>query len=349
MFLSINFPDYSNRGLFFILLQFFTKCNNKLKEKSPSILTSDCECKRNEFVELYQKLNGNYLVRFKQATYELDPNKHVFTCDLYNTLKRGPNQKVISYSLYGKDERYYKLIYDTAKKIEKIYPDHLIRIYHDESLDKSFMCDLECSQRHVDFCNIKKLPLDTFNKSNYLNVDFINSRMWRFLAVGDTFIDLVHNRDSDSTILQREKDSVDEWLKSDNIIHIMRDHPQHGTYILAGMWGFKTNLDRNLANLMYEQLVNKTIGKRYNPDGKSLTKHSDQSFLSEFLYPKIRKKATIHDSYTCLRYKDSKPFPTRRLGQCHVGAVGNCNEEKESTLKCPVECRPPNHLDWETC
>ncbi|CAF0972538.1 unnamed protein product, partial [Brachionus calyciflorus] len=46
--------------------------------------------------------------------------------------------------------------------------------------------------------------------------------MWRFLAVGDTFVDLVHCRDSDSLILQREIDSVEEWLRTDNIIHIMR-------------------------------------------------------------------------------------------------------------------------------
>ncbi|CAF0887610.1 unnamed protein product, partial [Brachionus calyciflorus] len=149
----------------FILYKISNISYNLPEENIPSnALISDCKCKRNEYVELDRQTNGNYLIRFKQATYELDPNKHVFTCDLYNTLKRGPNQKVISFSLFGKEKLYYKLIYDIAYKIKKLYPDHLIRIYHDESLDKSFMCDLECSQRHVDFCNIKKLPLDTFNK-----------------------------------------------------------------------------------------------------------------------------------------------------------------------------------------
>ncbi|CAF0972554.1 unnamed protein product [Brachionus calyciflorus] len=145
----------------------FSNLFNKKENISKNVLVSDCKCKSNEYVELGPKKNGSYLVRFNNKSYQIDPTEQVFTCDLYNSLRRGPNQKVISYSLFGKNTKYYKLIYETANKIEKIYPDHIIRIYHNESLDKTFICDLECSKRHLDFCNIKKLPLDIYNKINY--------------------------------------------------------------------------------------------------------------------------------------------------------------------------------------
>jgi len=32
------------------------------------------------------------------------------TCDLYNSFKSGLNQKVVSFSLYGQNERYYEVL-----------------------------------------------------------------------------------------------------------------------------------------------------------------------------------------------------------------------------------------------
>ncbi|CAF1126709.1 unnamed protein product [Brachionus calyciflorus] len=154
-------------------------------------------------VKLYNYQSGKYLVRYINKSYVFEFNKHVLRCDLYNSLKRGPNQKVISFSLFGKSTRYYDFINEIVDKVKIFYPDHLVRIYDDGSLEKSFMCDLECKEGYVDFCNIKKLPIDIEKNVTVLNVDFLNSRMWRFLAVGDTFVDLFHSRDSDSLIFQR--------------------------------------------------------------------------------------------------------------------------------------------------
>ena len=52
--------------------------------------------------------------------------------------------------------------------------------------------------------------------------------------MADDFVDVFSSRDSDSNIIQREKDSVGEWLKSNNLFHIMRDNPFHNTVILGG-------------------------------------------------------------------------------------------------------------------
>ena len=46
--------------------------------------------------------------------------------------------------------------------------------------------------------------------------------MWRWFPIGDSFVDVFSSRDTDSYIIQREIDSVNAWLESDKVGHIMR-------------------------------------------------------------------------------------------------------------------------------
>lgn len=43
------------------------------------------------------------------------------------------------------------------------------------------------------------------------------------------------SRDADSRIIPREEAAVREWLTTDRIFHVMRDHPYHCTPILGGI------------------------------------------------------------------------------------------------------------------
>lgn len=45
------------------------------------------------------------------------------------------------------------------------------------------------------------------------------------------------SRDLDSYILPREEEAVKEWLTSSLPFHLMRDHPSHNGYVLAGERG----------------------------------------------------------------------------------------------------------------
>ena len=42
------------------------------------------------------------------------------------------------------------------------------------------------------------------------------------LPVGDSLVDYFMSRDSDSLILEREVDAVNEWIKSNTLLHVMR-------------------------------------------------------------------------------------------------------------------------------
>lgn len=45
---------------------------------------------------------------------------------------------------------------------------------------------------------------------------------YRWIPMGDSFIDFVASRDTDAWISQREIDSVNVWLNSNTLFHVMR-------------------------------------------------------------------------------------------------------------------------------
>ena len=226
-----------------------------------TILNSKCKCRESLELKRVEKSNmykmQDYLISFDNKssnTYEvisrgIQKSIHVnpkFSCGLYQNLKRGPNQKVISYSLYGNLTKYYSNLDEILSDSDKIYPGWNIRIYydHEKLYDKSIICHLECKYAHVDFCNVNEIPyqgevfdyFDEKNKEKLVNKvsGSVHASMWRFNSITDDFVDVFVSRDTDSPLIQREKDSVDVWLGSKTLYHIMRDSPEHSNVILAG-------------------------------------------------------------------------------------------------------------------
>ncbi|CAG0903904.1 unnamed protein product, partial [Darwinula stevensoni] len=151
--------------------------------------------------------------------------------------------------------------------------------------------------------------------------------------------------DSDSLILDRERAAVQEWLDSDFMFHIMRDHPGHYAYILAGLWGAKPHMDRELmANLTRRMLFHTESKHR---------KTFDQEVLRRVLWPATKDRMMAHDSYYCtnpnFRGPTYRPFPTRIEGRLFVSYGPRFANTKRNNRKCPAKCRPPDHQDWELC
>ncbi len=114
------------------------------------------------------------------------------------------------------------------------------------------------------------------------------------------------------------------------------------------MWGFYNQRDRNLSKQIFNDIIDQNIAKQYNSRPIN-SKGQDQFFLSSYVYQKIKKNSVIHDSYLCLMYNDSEPFPTKRVGNCFVGGENALSCINETFKDCPVQCRPQNHQDWNTC
>ncbi len=127
-----------------------------------------------------------------------------------------------------------------------MYPGWVMRVYLDSSIDHSLKCELECLKDengsfldNVDFCVIEKIPGHQNSKLTYRSWSeilqsnsselesswdamYMHSMQWRWFPINDPFVDVFMSRDSDSIIIQREVDSVNAWLESDKVGHIMR-------------------------------------------------------------------------------------------------------------------------------
>ena len=80
----------------------------------------------------------------------------------------------------------------------------------------------------IDFMNVfKKHGLNFIESFVHLILKklldrYMHGMTWRWLPIGDSFVDFVSSRDTDAWISQRELDSVKVWMESNTVFHVMR-------------------------------------------------------------------------------------------------------------------------------
>jgi len=136
-------------------------------------------------------------------------------------------RKIISFSLWGSDEKYTLGALKNAELALTIYPGWVCRYYVHRNVDPIIVGLLE------NFPNVEIIYLE--------NLELAMSM--RFKAIDDVGVDVMISRDCDSQLSKRERKCVDEWLASGKGLHIIRDHPNHVNYkshrILGGMFGMR--------------------------------------------------------------------------------------------------------------
>lgn len=267
-------------------------------------------------------------------------NENTSLCSLRST-RRGKRQKVLAVSLFGPKENdlfdfdnTLKFLYEFLEDAQIVYPDWIVRIYHDASIGFNVICDIQCQYANVDFCDMTDHAL-------------IPQKAWRFIPSGDPLVDAMCSRDLDSPLTERERVAVNDWLSENKSFHIMRDHPHHDLTIMGGMWGFRPSLNARLSQILLTKLRNTTLMQMF-------TGSADQKFLHTEVWPLIKNDTLIHDSYYCDKYDvKTRPFPTKRPSlqntNLFVGCVKPCNRFHHPFGPCPINCRPAQHQDWTYC
>ena len=218
--------------------------------------------------------------------------------------------KLITFSLWGQNPKYLTGAIRNAELAQEIYPDWICRFYTALSVPFPILSQLE------------EMPNTQVFKKN----DFGDWRgmFWRFEPASENDVDVMISRDTDSRLTKREKAAVDEWLASDKDFHIMRDHPQHATEILGGMWGVRNRL-----------LIGMVSG--INDYAKGDFWQVDQNFLREKIYPAIINNKVVHDEFF-----EKNNFPEPRLGYEFIGEAFDKDDnllypEHREMLKAAVE------------
>lgn len=182
-------------------------------------------------------------------------------------------KKVISFSLWGNSPTYNIGAIKNAELANIHYPNFECWFYiHTDSVPEQTINELS-----------KYKNCKLFFKSGDLN--FVKPMMWRFEAIDDPEVEIMMSRDTDTRILPREVLAVNEWLNSDNLFHIMRDHPHHNFCILGGMFG-----TRKIPQIQSWKTEIDKISQNGNRD-------YDQDFLKNYIYPFIKNNSIIHATF----------------------------------------------------
>ena len=210
--------------------------------------------------------------------------------------------KLISFSLWGNDPKYNIGAIKNSLLQKEIYPDWKCRFYCAPCVSDNIISELLSND-----CEVIKV-----NKRG--DWKFATER---FKAIDDD-VEAVIFRDTDSRLNERESEAVHEWLQSSKSLHVMKDHPYHGSFpILAGMWGIKKQgFGMNMTTLL----------SLYNNQEQY---HYDQIFLRDYIWRFFSHDCISHDEFF-----GGNPFPKPRSNNEYVGQIF---DENEKTIKEHVD------------
>lgn len=180
--------------------------------------------------------------------------------------------KVISFCIYGDKKKYRKGLLENIEIINKELPDFHIHIAAGNDIEEEYI-------------NLLK----SYNNVIVISQNFTGHMMmiYRILYFDRNEVDVLFSRDSDSRIDERDIWCMNEFIKSDSLIHIIRDHPEHTMHIMGGMCGFK-RIGEN--KIKFSEAFIEYVNTLFNNNFYGI----DQIFLVDFY--KIPVKKLIHSN-----------------------------------------------------
>jgi len=219
---------------------------------------------------------------------------------------------VFAFSLFGSNKKYTEGMIANAQMITKRLPDARIQIYIADDVPTEIV-DRLSQFPSVRLVNVKRKQgtPNTFD---------------RFSAIDNTDCDVMFSRDADSRVHERDMSCIEDFLSSDKLLHIIRDHKGHNVPILAGMWGLRK---KALTETMHS-MVDRWVQMKNNPSHYGC----DQQFLWAIIYPKFIHSACIHDSRGHFRdtEKDIRTIRYPIVDTLFVGQVHDYSDTGDEIL-----------------
>lgn len=226
---------------------------------------------------------------------------------------------VFSFTLFGSLDKYCKGMVRNVEEITKRFPSAEIWIFCGNDIPDGILAQLKAS------------PLVRLLDTQCIG---LVNKIYRYLPIDDPTVDVCIVRDSDSRVLDRDQTSIEDFLQSDKLVQIIRDHKVHKVPILGGMVSFKQGTFTARMIDMIGHFLHEEI--QYSDSKQNFDFEDDQNFLRTYIYPQVVQKALIQDEYDqpfepphC-HVKISKPrkFPD------FVGQVFEYNEKGEEVPVC---------------
>ena len=198
--------------------------------------------------------------------------------------------QVFSFCIYGNTKKYCQGLIHNLESINEKFPSFEIWIYYSTDVPSHYLRTYQL------YKNVKLINAKTTHA---------RMRIYRYFPIDDPKVDILFSRDADSRVNGRDEYVIRAFIKSPQKFHIVRDHPRHFIEIMAGMAGIK----KGCISVNIQKIYSIWISTRYRIIDDYQT---DQTFLSQILYPLIVNKALIHSSNNCFpnEYQTSIDYPS---------------------------------------
>jgi hypothetical protein len=182
-------------------------------------------------------------------------------------------KKNVSFSLFGRDPKYYVGAEKNCKLFNKLLPDWEVKIFYHEQTSMMNKIEslkkIKCSLIDVSTININ------INKSL---TDHPIPYFWRFFSFFNDEINI--SRDLDSRLTDREVEYIKRWVDGNKPYFVIRDHPCHSQYP-AGLFGMRGH--QNNFKLFCENYINNNV-LEWGDDQKILEEYMKNTPQSDIEY-----------------------------------------------------------------
>jgi protein O-GlcNAc transferase len=206
---------------------------------------------------------------------------------------------VFSFCLYGPyNARYYPGMLENIYLAGKYFPNWKVYIYVAPDVDESMI-------NHLKACS--SVELRYTEETGPINM------IHRFYAIDEPGVDIMMVRDADSRIHWKDRWAINEFVKSSELAHTIRDNIVHTSKMMGGLWGIKKAAG---VNIHEEYRIFKE-----NPNEQHGMGH-DQNFLTDRIYPKVRSFLLVH--YSNGRYlpgEKAVEFPFEWINDIYCGRI----------------------------
>lgn len=231
---------------------------------------------------------------------------------------------VFSFCIYGPETRkYYTGLLENIRLIHQHFPGWRIYVYAGDDVTDAFLTTLR---------ETRDVVLIQTGVHGHLN------SVYRFFAIDSPEVDVAFFRDADSRIHWKDRWAIQDFLASGKKAHLIRDHAEHGTHILAGLWGVRKGAFPGSIEQAFRSWtpVHAGSGHPEDPNGFGI----DQNFLRRIVYPAIRSGALIHYSHDRLFMgEEGKAFPFQWSESTFCGKV-ELDGTTPPDVPSPVSRRP---------
>lgn len=180
---------------------------------------------------------------------------------------------VFSFCLYGPEKPiYHEGMMENLELIQQYFPDWRVVVYVGADITE------ERIEKILAYPQVILRKTGKLGESNMID---------RFCAIDEHGVDLMLVRDADSRVHWKDRWAIQQFVKSDATLHIIRDNKEHTSPILGGLWGLRKVPSYSVKQEYAKYIEDKSLGHRWA---------HDQNFLADVVYPKFKQQAIVHFS-----------------------------------------------------